>query len=397
MKKHLFYFLVLISTFTGACKSEKKSTPDNKIVIGTIDSLYSKILNEERKVWVYVPAMDKLFSPQKFPVVYLLDGDAHFYSVMGMIQQLSEVNMNMVLPRMILVAIENTNRTRDLTPSKDTLEDRNSGGGENFTLFIEKELIPYIDSLYPTSPYRTLVGHSYGGLFSVNTLLNHTNLFNGYIAIDPTIRWDSNKILKQAEELLTRKNFEGTSFFLSIANQGYSDTETSKDNAAAFELAKCLDANKKNNLIYSWHYYQDDNHGSVPLISEYDGLRFLFNFYNPRISYTKFRNPAYNVDSFVVAHFNSVSSRMGYKVSPPESFMNWLGYLFIMEKQYDKAYRLLKINIDNYPASANVYDTMGELLLLKGDTVASIESYEKSLKFNPGNENARNIIKKLKK
>lgn len=380
----------------GTCTIAKTDSTENKIVVGTIESIYSSILNENRKVWVYVPETDNLFARQSFPVVYLLDGDAHFYSVMGLIQQLSRVNMNMVLPQMILIGIPNTNRTRDLTPTKDSIADITSGGGEKFISFIENELIPHVDSLYPTAPYRILIGHSYGGLFCVNTLFNHTKLFNGYIAIDPEMNWDNKKLLNQAKEQLAQKNFEGTSFFLSIANQGYSDTDTLKDNAAAFELAKWLDTNKKNKLMYQWRYYEDDNHGSVPMISEYDGLRFLLDFYNPRIPYTKFRDPSYNVDSFVIAHFARVSSRMGYSIPPPESFINWLGYLFMMEKQYNKAYNLLKINIDNFPTSYNVYDSMGELLLLKGDTTSAIESYQKSLKINPGNENAKNIIKKLK-
>jgi predicted negative regulator of RcsB-dependent stress response len=53
----------------------------------------------------------------------------------------------------------------------------------------------------------------------------------------------------------------------------------------------------------------------------------------------------------------------------------------------------LKINIDNYPTSPNVYDSMGELLMLKGDKVAAIENYEKSLQINPKSENATNMIK----
>ena len=57
--------------------------------------------------------------------------------------------------------------------------------------------------------------------------------------------WDNMKLLKQSKELLSQKNFESTGFYLSIANQGYSDTDTSKDNAASFELAKYLDTNKK--------------------------------------------------------------------------------------------------------------------------------------------------------
>jgi predicted negative regulator of RcsB-dependent stress response len=87
---------------------------------------------------------------------------------------------------------------------------------------------------------------------------------------------------------------------------------------------------------------------------------------------------------------------MGYSVPPPESFMNWLGYLFMMEKQYNKAYSLLKIHIINYPNSPNVYDSMGELLMLKGDTITAIENYEKSLQINSQNDNAKNMIKKLK-
>jgi uncharacterized protein len=398
--------ICLLIVLIVACNSSKTNAPDNRISIGTIDTVYSKILNEKRSIWVYVPNNGNgFYASKKYPVVYLLDGDAHFYSVMAIIQQLSEVNMNMVLPQMILVGIQNTDRTRDLTPSHVSSEPdvpdstflTTSGGSENFTSFIGKELIPYIESKYSADPYRILIGHSWGGLFCVNTLLNHTELFNGYIAIDPSLTWDNNSVLKQAEKLLSQKDFKGTSFFLSIANQGYSDTETSKGNTSAFEFSKYLDSNKNNNLRYSWRYYKDDNHGSVPLISEYDGLRFLFDFYNPKMPYDKFRDPSYNVDSFVVSHFDRVSRNMGYTVHPPESFMNWLGYLFIMEKQYDKAHTLLKKNVDNYPTSPNVYDSMGEILLIEGDTTAAIDNYEKSLKLNPGNENANSLIRRLKK
>src|SRR6185369_3299172 len=97
---------------------------------------------------------------QRYPVVYLLDGDAHFPSVVGLVQQLSQVNGNTVVPEMIVVAIPNTDRTRDLTPTHvstdapfmDSNFARTSGGGENFISFIEKELMPHIDSVYPTQP-----------------------------------------------------------------------------------------------------------------------------------------------------------------------------------------------------------------------------------------------------
>ncbi|MEO6288741.1 MAG: alpha/beta hydrolase-fold protein, partial [Ginsengibacter sp.] len=78
---------------------------NNKIILGTIDSIDSKILHENRKVWVYIPnsGPNDIYSKQHYPVVYLLDGDAHFYSVVGMIQQLSSVNGNTICPEMIVV------------------------------------------------------------------------------------------------------------------------------------------------------------------------------------------------------------------------------------------------------------------------------------------------------
>lgn len=405
MNKIAILMLLLAISFAEGCKPYRIEPSGNNIIAGTIDSIYSGILKENRKIWIYVPSGDDLTAGQTYPVVYLLDGDAHFYSVMSIIQQMSEVNMNMVLPKMILVGITNTDRTRDLTPTHvfrdadvpDSSFFRTSGGSENFTAFIEKELIPFIGNKYHASPYRVLIGHSYGGLFCVNTLLRHPDLFSGYIAIDPSMNWDQNKILNQAKEILSGKDLRGKSFFLSIANQGYSDTDKKKDNAAAFELAEYLDSNRNNNLKFSWKYYKEDNHGSVPLISEYDGLRFILDFYNPRLPYTKFREPSYNVDSFLVAHYNSISENMGYKVSPPEDLMNWLGYLFIMEKQLDKSRKLFSINIENYPDSPNVYDSMGELLLLQGDTTGSISNYEKSFQLNPDNRNAERILKSLKK
>ena len=121
---------------------------DNRVVIGTIDSIRSNLLNETRRIWVYVPNQNNsIYGNQKYPVVYLLDGDGHFHSVTGMIHQLSSVNGNSICPEMIVVGIPNTDRTRDLTPShsmvgpggKEMSFLSSSGGGENFTAFLEKE------------------------------------------------------------------------------------------------------------------------------------------------------------------------------------------------------------------------------------------------------------------
>ena len=126
---------------------------------------------------------------------------------------------------MILVGISNSkNRTRDLTTSTITEKygmpfNQENGEANNFRIFLEIELIPFIEKKYSVSSFRTLIGHSYGGLFTINTLLNHSDLFSNYLAIDPSLDWDNQKIVKQTEEVLTKNNFEGKALYMSLSGQ----------------------------------------------------------------------------------------------------------------------------------------------------------------------------------
>ena len=104
--KYILAFIYLLSFYTGFTQK-----PDNRLSMGIIDSIYSPTLKEYRKLWIYTPDGYKRDNKLRFPVVYLLDGDGHFYSVAGMIQQLSEINGNTVCPEMIVVAILNTDRS----------------------------------------------------------------------------------------------------------------------------------------------------------------------------------------------------------------------------------------------------------------------------------------------
>ena len=383
----VFVFSVVFITANAQNKNKK----DNNIVIGTIGAVYSKILNEKRTIWVYVPKNrdpDGILSKQHYPVVYLLDGDGHIYSVMGMIQQLSEVNRNTICPQMIVVGIVNTDRTRDLTPTHDSTIST-SGGCENFTAFLEKELIPHIDSVYPTMPYRMLIGHSFGGLMAINTLINHPGLFNSYIAIDPGLSWDKQKLLNQADSVLKNKKFNGKSLFLAIANNpmylGMDTLQMRKDTSEStlnirsmLQLTDVLKSNANNGLRWNYKYYPEDDHCSVPLIAEYDALRFIFRDYKfPSFEYLF--EKSVNTDSVITTHFNKVSRQMGCTVFPPEDFVNGLGYTFIQKNMLDKAYALFNMNVRNYPKSPNAYDSMGDFYNVKGDQEKAIENYKKAL------------------
>lgn len=212
--------LILILIHLTIAYLLKAQPPQQPIVLGRVDTIYSKILKEKRPLWVYTPGYDtNYFSKPEFPVLYVLDADDHFMSLVTMIKELSATAGNTVLPQMIIVGILNTpgNRTRDLTPTSSAM-DKSSGGGENFAAFMEKELIPYIDKTNPTAPYRTIIGHSLGGLTVINLLSKHTQVFNAYVAIDPSMFYDNDNLLKQATIILKQKNFGGKKLFLGFAN-----------------------------------------------------------------------------------------------------------------------------------------------------------------------------------
>jgi predicted alpha/beta superfamily hydrolase len=228
-----------------------------------------------------------------------LDGAANFSAFTGIVNHLSEILGNRVVPRMIVVGILNTDRSRDLTPTIATVNENGktsrrsgrTGGGEKFVSFMKNELIPYIDSSYRTSAGRILIGHSLGGLTVMNVLVNHTDLFNAYVAIDPSMWWDNRKLLLQAGETLKQKKFEGRSLFLAIANTmkpGMDTTQMQTDTSeytnhirSIFLLRNVLQQNPGNGLNWSYKYYHSDSHGSVPLIAEYDAMRFIFKSYKP--------------------------------------------------------------------------------------------------------------------
>jgi predicted alpha/beta superfamily hydrolase len=290
MELGLFLIVIVIMVLIGA------KTYKNSIRICKGDCIFSNALNEKRKFWVYTPKAvdDQTSGDQHYPVVYLLDAEEHFRDFTEMIEQVN-ADGSKVFPDMIVVGIPNTKRSRDLTPTRSIIDARgkndsvfkSSGGGEAFIEFIGKELIPHIDSIYLTTPYKVLIGHSLGGLTAVNILLNHTALFDGYIASDPSMWWDDKLMLNHAREAFKQPSFAGKSLYVSIANEIGTDMDMeqirrdtspqSNHTRCIIELTDILESNPGNGLRSAYKYYVKENHNSVTAVTRYDGLRFLLN------------------------------------------------------------------------------------------------------------------------
>lgn len=391
-------FLLSIATSLFAQKK------DNRIFIGTVDTVYSNILKEKRTIYVHVPEGDK---NQRYPVLYVLDGDQHFQSAVAIVEQISGI-----IPNMVIIGITNTNRERDLTPTHvnpdkyvNAGEASVSGGGENFMAFIERELMPYVDGHYPTTTYRVISGHSLGGLAVINALFNHTSLFSAYIAIDPSIWWDGERWIKKQEDGMSTRNFNNKSLFIGIANNiptGMDTISIVKDTTgkalvthAVLPFVHLLQSNKPNGLIFGSKFYPNERHGSVELNAEYDALRYIFKFYNFDMNRVR-EHPELNADSLLSVHFEMVSARLGYKMLPTEAMVNDMGYSMMGLHKMDVAYALFKRNTDNYPQSANAWDSLGDFYADNGDNKNAITAYAKSLSLNE-TQDTRKKMEELKK
>jgi len=214
----LFCFVILFLSSIAATAQEVAPPTPQRIEI------HSKILNEDRAIWVRTPPGYQQ-SKNVYPVVYVTDAPEPVNEIGSTIDFLAE---NRRLPQLIVVGIGNTDRRRDLTPSQADVKNADgsvskyptSGGGDRFLDFIQTELMPEIEKRYRTAPYRIFAGHSLGGLLAIHALTSRPDLFDAYIAVSPSLHWDSGRTLHQAEKFFATHTELKKALFFSLANEG---------------------------------------------------------------------------------------------------------------------------------------------------------------------------------
>ncbi|MFD2934364.1 alpha/beta hydrolase [Spirosoma flavum] len=269
--------LFLVVAFQAHSQSTQTYTyPPSEVV-----TIHSKVLNEERKVYVHCPKVDSADVNKRFPVVYLMDGDNHFALLAQYADYLSRPDV-LAMPKIIIIGISNTKRTRDLTPTNsllnyegkpDSSSYKGSGGNENFLQFIATELMPMINKNYKTEPYKIFAGHSFGGLSSLNCLLTHPDLFDAYIAVSPSLWWNNEYLLRMTDEKLKTGSALNKMFFYSDGNEGGSNSFFHKN---LLKLDATLAKKKLKGLDYLYKHYPTETHMTEPVVAYFDALRFIF-------------------------------------------------------------------------------------------------------------------------
>jgi tetratricopeptide (TPR) repeat protein len=79
-----------------------------------------------------------------------------------------------------------------------------------------------------------------------------------------------------------------------------------------------------------------------------------------------------------------------------ENDINGYGYFFLQQDKVEQAITMFRINVELFPESWNVYDSLGEALLRAGSTDEAVAMYERSLVLNPDNANGRDALAKIR-
>lgn len=383
--------------------------------LGLKDSLYSKTLSETRTIYVQLPNGYNPESQREYPVVYLLDGDVMLPSL----NTVYETYYGGFMPEMILIAIANDHdRTKNLTPTTITSRrgmpfQQENGEAATFAKFIKEELIPFVEHKYRASSYRTLVGHSYGGLFVCYEFINDPKQFANYLAIDPSLDWDDQYLLKQAQKSLPTAEHEGKAIFISMSGQLHMQDPTitidnlmqdtsdftlfSRSNVQFTNLLK----EKGQGLKSYWKHYPNDLHGTVPLPSMLDGMLALFQWYQMEQT-DKFNVPDTPKDDlYEIMKYRAqkLETHFGHPVPPyPEDLMNMSGYMYLDMGQVAKAKMFFELCIEYYPSSANAFDSLADYYESQNDYANALKAISKAyaLSASPYHKDRMEALEKKK-
>jgi predicted alpha/beta superfamily hydrolase len=262
--------------------------------------LPSSHVDQEYRLSIALPPGYDAEAEQRYPVLYLLDGDLAFPMVVSTLRGLL---LGAEAPRLIIVGIGYptdvladwfVHRTRDYTPTDGEnlgkqmrqafpgLPEQIPGGGAGaFLSFIRDELMPFVHQSYRADPDdRVFMGDSLGGLFGLYTLFHRPDTFGRYIVGSPSIWWDSAVTFEYERAFAQRSKELAARVFMSVGS--LEEPGPNDESAAAKmvsnvrELDRILNARKYAGLELTTHVFDDETHLSVIPATLCRGLRVVF-------------------------------------------------------------------------------------------------------------------------
>lgn len=383
MKTHFLLGLLAV-LFTSHAAEQP---PGAEIVIGRKETFQSTVLGEERSLQIFTPsnyATAKASYPT-LPVLYLLDGDDHFAHVTGLVDYLARKHR---IPPMIVVAVGNTNRNRDFSPSASSnyngkpVPIKHGGGATKFLHFLRDELIPHIEKNYRTAPFRILGGYSFGGLFATKVLQDSPETFQAYITVSPSLWWDDELLLKTTGPIGRERQY----VFLSVGNEGGTHRK------AIDRYVAQLKERAAPGFRWAFKAYDEETHASVPHVTLYDGLQFIFAGWD--LPYRD-ENSEPLVVADAVRHYAGLSERYGFEIKMPFVAFRIVAEDLAERERWDDAIASYREAAVQLPKSPDPHNGLGSVYSRRGDKDAAIAAHQKALQISPTNSTAKKALERL--
>jgi predicted alpha/beta superfamily hydrolase len=268
MKRHHFSVTLLL-LLTGI---SRQSQAQDAIPAHDSIKISSVLLAEVRTINVWTPP-GYAQSTVAYPVMYMPDGGIkedfpHIANTMSDLIQKGSI------PPMILVGIENTQRRRDLTGPTDVKKDKKIapvvGGSEKFRAFISEELFPEINKRYRTTDEKGIIGESAAGLFIVETFFLKPEMFDYYIAMDPSLWWNNHELVRHAKDYLAKMPTTEKRFWFAGSDEKGISKHTK-------ELAAILESEKQAQIIWKYSPEPNEQHSTIYRATKEKALIWIFN------------------------------------------------------------------------------------------------------------------------
>ena len=349
----------------------------------------SDALGEERTILIDLPASyhgeDPVYGLKNYPIMIILDGERLFELARTVLRDRSRATVEEI-PEMILLGVVNTDRRRDMLPFGGSHEH----GAANFLTFLDQELLPQIDTTYRSTGHHLLVGHSYGGMFSCYALAQ-SDAFQAVLAIDPSLHWADELVVNQLFDAQWRDQ-KTRRLYLAKANNPFDPGPAAGPMGVAVErLRNGLDSLSLPGLDYQFDFFPEEDHFSLPLISLYQGLRFLCKDHRfPLDQLSQADQEALR------SHHQQARRYWGADHSPPAHVYLQVAFFLELEDARESSLELLQFLVETYPGSVLFYNHLATVQGRAGKLDAALMTLEKALAIDPENEYAKGLQMELR-
>ena len=387
MMRHLAVLLLCLPSYHLSAQGSAQNTAEPVTTIGEKHIVQSKILNEARELWIKLPPSYNLDDTTHYPVVYLLDARANFMFTTSLLDQLKSRG----IPQSIVVGIVNTERARDLTPSptlsKGEAIDTTIGQAGPFLNMLASELIPWVEERYRTHDYRTIVGHSYGGLFALYALAERPELFRAYLAISPSLWWDNQGIVRHIADSLDVHPPRDAIVFMSIAN------ERGLMMGGVLKLAGYFETKQFDGLRWNYKTYPAENHGSIPVATQLDGFTFIYQDWDIRNAYEFYVKEG---TKGIEARAAKIKAEFGQSWMFSNDVLADVLYQLHEERMFDQELELATYLLDRGHNEVEYHEAAGRSLRMIGREEEALPYYLAAYQLNPGYPSTGEVLDSLK-